>query len=498
MTDSFLPPTTSNSLPLTNMLDSAVGGAKSGSLSPPSASSSPPIPVSGVGGAKDFSYQQIPAVTAHNQLSLGVLNHLVQQQQPSSLQQRVSPINGIPNLPQLHQTLSQQLSQYQQTEQTIILQLKSLPAATTSSGTSQASQQSAAAPLSPQEQALRQSLSQVTNNIKILKQQLTLITKLHTQQLAAQASERQELPPSMPQTPSEALEDVPSEPSSRSSMVTTPGDINYGMQSMSLSDGSQSSSISQSSARTISRLHRIISGSGGQESTIVDKDGLELSEINSTSVSSSEPSTTGTYTGDGGGSSSITTPASVTTPSGTSSLFGSTRSVDEIPEFKPGVPWQGSKSSKTSSGTSFGRSMSVDQDMFLSVADGPGTFGSTTPGAFTPQPIGHRNSLGSGAQFDIPRQYSPNQQRMGNGGGRYTYKTTINSSSRTTTGNYRQVGSTGQGLPGYSNPDRLRGNYSNTGMQQSKNVTTYTGSAQKQNQKWNFDNNPWGMPVKSG
>lgn len=501
-TDPFSPSTTSNSLPLTNMLDSAVSGATSGSTSPPSTSSSPSGPVSGMGGAKDFPYQQILTGT-HNQLSLGT-NHLLQQQQQRASGH--SPINGdVPpglSLPTLHQNLSQQLSQCQQTEQAILLQLKSLspsiPAAPV--GGAQPNQQ--LAPPLPQEQSLRQNLGQVTANIKAIKQQLALVTKLHTQHLSAQVSERQELPPSS--TPTDTLEDVPSssggESSSRSSLAATPGDVKYGMQNLSLSDVP---SISQSSARSISRLKRIISGNGQDGSNTVDRDGLELSEINSPSSSHSDP-----YVGEGGSSSIITTPSSVTTPSGTSSMFGSTRSVDEIPEFKPGVLWQGgSKGGRPPGGggqhaaMGYSRSISVDHDMFS--PDGPGMFGSTTPGAFTPQPVGHRNSLGSGGQYDLPRQYSPGQQRSSNSGGRYMYKTTISSSSRSTN-NYRQtVGQgPGQGPSGFGGQDR-RGNYGvpqqQQPQQQQTGRTTSYSSGQKQNQqKWSYDNNPWGMPVKSG
>ena len=145
------------------------------------------------------------------------------------------------------------------------------------------------------------------------------------------------------------------------------------------SSGQQQTSVSQMSARTMSRLQQIISGSGdfaGGET--VDKDGMEMGvvgnelglldtdshpkvpspsmqqqqshQLTSSSspdsmVSSMHPSTVANtpsgFTSRSAHPNLVSSPSTVSSSSSVGLPFASsTRSVDEIPEFKPGVPWQ--------------------------------------------------------------------------------------------------------------------------------------------------------------
>ena len=110
--------------------------------------------------------------------------------------------------------------------------------------------------------------------------------------------------------------------------------LSLGMQGLSMNGHVTPSSISQSSARSVSRLQQIISGSadegpGGHPSTD-DKTKFRFPPQSAATTPAEMFSSCSPLPG--GGGTTTTTPAS--TP------FSPARSFTEIQEFRPGVPWQ--------------------------------------------------------------------------------------------------------------------------------------------------------------
>ena len=122
--------------------------------------------------------------------------------------------------------------------------------------------------------------------------------------------------------------------------LSLPGGANehslaLGMQGMSMNGHVTPSSISQSSARSVSRLQQIISGSSSSDSPHTADDGkakFRFPPVSSASTPSEVFDSTSSPLAGNGSNTTTTTPAS--TP------FSPARSFSEIQEFRPGVPWQ--------------------------------------------------------------------------------------------------------------------------------------------------------------
>ena len=122
----------------------------------------------------------------------------------------------------------------------------------------------------------------------------------------------------------------------------------HGVQSLSLNSPAQSS-VSQSSVRSMSRLQQIISGSSSDNlaSLTGKEDGSFQSSLPMTtgSQSSSFPAPvsyqqTSPFSPAQGGSLTLGSDTHSFVNGGTSASFTSKKSVSDIQEFRPGVPWQ--------------------------------------------------------------------------------------------------------------------------------------------------------------
>lgn len=107
-----------------------------------------------------------------------------------------------------------------------------------------------------------------------------------------------------------------------------------GMQGLNINGHVTPSSISQSSARSVSRLQQIISGSSSDTPQHIpeDKTKFRFPPVQSASTPAEMYSSTSSPLASSGSSTTTTTPAS--TP------FSPARSFTDIQEFRPGVPWQ--------------------------------------------------------------------------------------------------------------------------------------------------------------
>jgi hypothetical protein len=130
--------------------------------------------------------------------------------------------------------------------------------------------------------------------------------------------------------------------------IEPPKSLAYGVQSLSLNSPAQSS-VSQSSVRSMSRLQQIISGSSSDN--LASLTGKEDSAFQS-----SRPMTTGSqcnpfpapvsyqqtspFSPAQGGSLTLGSDTHSFVNGGTSASFTSKKSVSDIQEFRPGVPWQ--------------------------------------------------------------------------------------------------------------------------------------------------------------
>ena len=123
----------------------------------------------------------------------------------------------------------------------------------------------------------------------------------------------------------------------------------YGVQSLSLNSPAQSS-VSQSSVRSMSRLQQIISGSSNDNlaSLTGKEDGAFHSSLPMTPGSQSNSflpapvsyQQTSPFSPPQGGSQTLGSDTHSFVNGGTSASFTSKKSVSDIQEFRPGVPWQ--------------------------------------------------------------------------------------------------------------------------------------------------------------
>ena len=461
----------------------------------------------------------------------------------------------------LRQVLGQQLNQYLLVRQKLMIQLGQLKSVPSPGGLS---------PSPAQQQFIVANLNQVNTQIKTVHHQLTVITQfIQHKQLAsstttstANISSTNTLPTTTapaPPAPDEEKELVKGV--SGTSGETTPTsvgvDVNYGMQGLSFEDD-----IRQSTTRNHSRLQKIMTspenetindqastntnntggrGRGGGEEGVFEGsvsqgDGFLQPSINesSTLILPAPTTTAGSLN---------PAPASVSSSTGftTSGRFNSVRSVDEIPEFKPGVPWnpQSVGSSKTAPSTpssdyissedkypSFNRSSGYQSSSsgyashHLSASSyeskyGGGGGGGPTSSRYSNQPppipssFNRSNSYnGSSASY-----YSGNS--LGGGGASSGYKgfnvgmqqkflpqqqqqqmQTLQSSSFSR----RPKLSHQHSYSGYSSnlPPTPTGNYGNRSSVSGGNYRGSGSYGGQQQNKWAFDGNPWGMPATSG
>ena len=369
-----------------------------------------------------FSNQQ--AVSHHNHLSMGGAITPGLQPQMNHIPNHQSHGRGLSNKQlTIQQDITHKLAHFQQMKQTLAMKLNQLK---TSSQPHQASQQ---------HQMLTLQLSQVNSNISSLNQQLLLVSQPSAQQPQYKGPGGGGRNAGK-QTDFKTMNGIqnPGGYSSRSdhsgyySSNSSAGgndmsSLSYGMQNMSV--GAAQSSFSHSST---SRLQQIISGPSPVE--IVDRDGNRgLDNLSSSSGRPGfrsgnsnmqpAPEPANTFSAD---------PHSHTATTTSSSMFASKRNlVDEIPEFKPGVPWQPRSQTKETSQT-FGNSVSYNTTTsasyfpssdakYSSSSSGLSPFAEDSEAYFPPSskpayPSGFnttssQNQLGGGGGtgFDSQRQY---------------------------------------------------------------------------------------------
>lgn len=309
------------------------GGSGSNSFSTPPSSMGPPGTPGANLGHKDL-YQQIPnsLSTLTQPLPSGVGTQ-AQQMQALQMQQHMQ----MPSATVLgyQQMLSQQLSQLKIAKQQVTQQLRQM-SAIPGQGSGSSMQQ------------------QIQTRLNLINQ---FISHINQQLMLQKYSSQQKDKPGMMEggsavTPG-AVGSQPigrSNPSSRgkdmklsgpipSRSMSVPGgahehNLALGMQGMNINGHVTPSSISQSSARSVSRLQQIISGSSSDtpQHNPEDKTKFRFPPVQSASTPAEIYSSTSSPLASSGSSTTTTTPAS--TP------FSPARSFTDIQEFRPGVPWQ--------------------------------------------------------------------------------------------------------------------------------------------------------------
>ena len=537
------------------------------SLAPPVKSNesgpSPPPPVSSSSSHYSSSSSPTPP-------SLALSAQLPWQQRQSSVTTPVlttpttSSGGGLPSgldATSLRQLLAQQLNHYLLLKQKLMIQLSQLKSVPSPGGLT---------PSPAQQQFIVANLNQVNAQIKTVHHQLTVITQfIQHKQLAssstttstANISSTNTLPtttapaPPVPDEEKELVKGV-----SGTSGETTPTsvgvDVNYGMQGLSFEDD-----IGQSTTRNHSRLQKVMTspenepmndqastnanntrgrGRGGREEgvfegSISQGDGFLQPSINesSTLILPAPTTTAGSLN---------SAPASVSSSTGftTSGRFNSVRSVDEIPEFKPGVPWnpQSVGSSKTAPSTplsdyissedkypSFNRSSGYQSSSsgyashHLSASSyeskyGGGGGGGPTSSRYSNQPPPIPSSFNRSNSYNGSSASYYGGSSLGGGGASSGYKgfnvdmqqkflpqqqqqmQTLQSSSFSR----RPKLSHQHSYSGYSSnlPPTPTGNYGNRSSVSGGNYRGSGSYGGQQQNKWAFDGNPWGMPATSG
>ena len=573
-----------NSQPMSSSGQSSIPG----NISPPSTKPVSSTSVTGV----DPLYQQktITGTTGGS----GVAS-LPSQQPQQSLQNHLQPLHwqqpqqqqqqprAVPNtttttttqnnyagldLPNLQQVLTQQVNQFQYMKQQLVMQLSQLRSSNLSSTQLQ------------KQQFLTTNLNQVNTKINLVNQQLQVINQLLAQQKSSShtntvyekdGKEVSGINNVVVTSGGDGAHDLPSNSTTTVTSEVDSQSLNYGVQNLSLA--STPTSITQTSARTLSRLQQIISGNQQQTempSVSMDvKDDTEIKPFSETpTVTTSFPvGKTGDNTFLATSSQDMITSSTTTRPVSSStfassSRFNAVRSVDDIPEFKPGVPWHPhtqsnqsqvyTKSSSVSTPTTphdFGglySNQSIHSDNnSKEFYSSQSSFGRAT-GGFNSQ-YGHQNNV----QYEHSHHFN-NPPHFSNapigGGSAYPFNRSSSYSGPSNYGtpaqgggpNYKLYGSqpkplpshlpgggggggTGAFPPGRHRP-RMQNQHSFSGFPISGGSSSYssigrsynrdnfrsqqpqfTGNnkgfeqpQQQQHQKWNFDGNPWGMPTTSG
>jgi hypothetical protein len=444
------------------------------------------------------------------------------QQQQSRITTPNPPANLDPNLQYIFNQQLNQLTQYRLMKHRLSLQLNQIQSAPgASSTTSQVQKQ------------LTFNLNQVNEQIATVTKNLLAINQLLQQKQSMMQIDEKDggvkvtgaaarLPPSSV----EGNNEMPA--------------INYSIQNMSMN----STSISKSSARTLSRLQQIINQQQSEQNESLDvKEPHDGGTINNNdqnivgvTVSSSANNDNFSLTT----SSSIgptLQPQQAPPTSNVTTRFNSIRSVDDIPEFKPGVPWnphsQGgvgpartTKDSMTPS-TDFRGGPMYQQDIGNDLYS-PNDYGQSYNNSQYPPPPAN-------PRFEQPQHFGNNSQThystlpIGGGSGSSSFNRSnsygSNGSSYTNNGYYSSLYKPFNNLPQQKQsfvvpppppgsnrshrPPKLQAQHSYGGVPtnsasygpiggRSPNNIYRSNSGQQQN-KWNsFDGNPWGMPATSG
>ena len=447
-------------------------------------------------------------------------------------------LSGI-DLVNLQQALGQQLNQYMLLRQRLMIQisqLKTVPQGGT-----------------PQHQFLTANLNQINAQIKGAHHQLSLINQMiHKQQQQQQSSSANLSPDDKDEKDSLVVGGVSSEATPTTSGV----DVSVSMQNMSLDPPGE---VGKLSARNLSRLQKVMTSVDEGGNSVVPP--VTITGTDDTSTLSQTKSALQEETNESpplllATSTSIT--STVSSGGFTSSgRFSSVRSVDEIPEFKPGVPWNPHSSKpqhsltapSTPSGASgdytvpgmYGNDSSIDKS--YSAYNRGGSSYTSSAGFGTPHPstggiVGmdskFQGSLSSRFSNQAPTSLQFNRSNSYNGTSNSFYAGTTMGGGAGSSSAYKGYGvgmQQGQqqkyhpqpsqihvqqtssfsrrpklghqhSYSGYSSnmpPTPTGGNY---GGRSSVSGSSYRGSGgsygQQQQNKWTFDGNPWGMPATSG
>ena len=492
----YLPLTTSSSSLCVQKQPSFPSTSPSGHVTPPLS-----LPITSSVNIKENTYLSTPSSTGTPN---GTGPQVYQGQQWQQQQHRVSPnspATGL-NLPNLQHELTLQLNQCQLLKQRLTMQMKS-------NSTLPSPQ------FQKQQQFLTANLNQVNNKIIAINKQMMAVNQLMQQQKQPMVMDEKDGKETRSDNYTNGIGDMQS--------------INYSVQSMSLS----SSAISQTSARTLSRLQQIINQ---QQQTDLISPSVEHSEKLEPELPTGNQSnndelfviSTATNTG---------LQQDVSMPSSSvvsSTRFSTGRSVDDIPEFKPGVPWNphpNSSQTQTYTNSSSITTPTTPNDFGSLYSDNTGNNDLYSPQGYGRGP-GLNLPYGSSHHqpYDAPQPYSNvPQNRFSNpsvggsmtGAAPYTSYNRVTSYSGPFNGGYN--GTVGAGSPGYKNyvtqqkplgggfpPGRsyrpkLQQQYSFPGFSSygpvgGRNSNVYRGqpNSSQQPNKWNFDGNPWGMPATSG
>ncbi len=462
-----------------------------------------------------------------------------QQQHSRSQSNQHTDLSNV-NTHYVHKVLTQQLREHHLLKQSLVNQMKN--------------------PQSPKhQQILTIRLNQVNTSILLVNQHLVM-----TSQLAYQQQQRGNSDGNSDGT-SDGIgsnEHVPisktlSPPEVFGMDGHNSSDINSSMQNMSLSQSNtvtSNTSVDQQPVRTISKLQRIISSSShdnkpidsfaniSDEHSVFEEEhqginmpipnpiGLPNPGYNTVTSSNSNISD---YPINSNVQSAYFTNTSqhqpIQPPLSSSPLTSSgkfSRSVDEIPEFKPGVPWNPSLSSITSANPSFNNTRKVRSDSHrpdsiqLSTGNGPYS-NNDRPNFLEPKSeiefyrdpkSSYSNPHMSSQPYHRPGSspgIAPGNPRYG-GNGNY---------SSTPTGGYNPGGyynrpPTVHGFPptrpSPSTPSQMfPPNQFNGGRNRQRLYSQQSGPAGYNDlgqrnrgydvgRKWSFDGNPWGVPEKSG
>ena len=316
------------------------------------------------GGVPGLSGLQGPLGQQGQQQQQQALQNQLLQMQLLQMQQRYllgSMFPAVPNFHNYQQLLTQQLGQMQLAKQQLTQQFNQLKSSSMSGmGQNTTAHQQ-------QQQIITIRLNYINHAISQINQQLLLLSQLASQQKeATKASVDGKSTPSgmgSPQIgrntpPMRNKGDIKLTPGAPSRSNSLPGissgdftrNLSYGMQGLSLSgSGAPSTVATQSSARSVSRLQQIISGSASSDNLVAMAGGRdERQQQNTSAVTSltngdispiSAPTVFGSSTNQphptlSGPGTPLGLTSSVTT------AFPASKPVTDIQEFRPGVPWQ--------------------------------------------------------------------------------------------------------------------------------------------------------------
>lgn len=319
--------------PLLSGVFNSASNSFSGITTPPSVG-----PLGTPGANNDLYHQQLMpnslSTLMQSQPPLPSGGNQAQQMQLLQMQQRYMQMPSATVLG-YQQMLSQQLSQLKRAKQQVTQQLRQVNAMTVQGSGSSAAQQQ-----------LQTRLNLINQFISHINQQLMLQKyPSHQKDKSGMADGGKSVTPgavgAQPlgrNTPPSRNKDMKLSGPIPSRSLSLPGgahehNLALGMQGLSMNGHVTPSSISQSSARSVSRLQQIISGSSTDNPhSSEEKNKFQFPPVQSASTPAEMFSSTSSPLASSGSSTTTTTPAS--TP------FSPARSFTDIQEFRPGVPWQ--------------------------------------------------------------------------------------------------------------------------------------------------------------